>query len=299
MHGPDRASKGPATSASRVAEDVREAESKRFFDAFGFIVCRNLLHRNEVAAIRREAESIFDDDWGGIFDGGERQQIQGFVERSALLVDLIRDERILSRVEHLVGTDVIWVGSDGNRYVGSTGWHPDGSNFNVRRVKALFYLDQQNAHTGALRVFPGSHKSGLHDKLRVLLQRADETITPYGVLASRRSTTKASGLGIPADELPSYAVETKPGDVVFFDQNIWHSSFGGNPGRMMFTMNFASRPDDDAGWEFVMQMYHGQLNHVRNRQKGARDFLYGNIITTHPDPALSALITPMLDRGCR
>lgn len=286
-------------NSKRLPQGVKSAlNEKIFFDAFGFLVCRNALKEGDIVLMRSEAESIFFEDWGEIYDGKERQQIQGFVERSKLLVDYIKNEQILARVRRLIGRKLVWIGSDGNRYVGATGWHPDGSNMNVRRIKVLFYLDHQLRDSGALRVFPGSHRPELHQNLRILLQRPNKTITPYGVLASKRKSTKASGFGIPADLLPSYPIETRPGDIVFFDQNIWHSSFGGDPGRMMFTMNFAEHPRLEEDWKFVLRMYRGQLNHIRRYQKSRRQFLYGENLANHTDLELVKIIKPMLDRGC-
>jgi len=286
-------------AATAPPSEMSFAEEKLFFNTFGFLICPRLLSQDEISGLRREAERLLRDDWGTVHDGQERQQIQGFVEQSEALVDFIRDPRILRRVQRLVGQKLIWVGSDGNRYVGATGWHPDGSNMNVRRVKVLFYLDHLLRDSGALRVVPGSHKPEFHQKLRTLLQRRNRDITPYGVRASRRHRINSSGFGVSADRVPSYPIETRPGDIVFFDQNIWHSSFGGYSGRAMFTMNFAKEPATEHDWEFIIRMYRGQLNHVRRRQKTRHPFLYGDFLPRHSDPELRSIIKPLLDRGCR
>ena len=38
-------------------------------------------------------------------------------------------------------------------------------------------------------------------------------------------------------EVPHVALETQPGDVVAFNHNLMHSSFGGSTARRMFTIN--------------------------------------------------------------
>ena len=54
--------------------------------------------------------------------------------------------------------------------------------------------------------------------------------------------------GMAPRDIPSYPIESEPGDAVFFSHQMWHSSFGGKVGRRMFTLNFRSaQTDDDEG----------------------------------------------------
>lgn len=261
------------------------------FNVFGFLRLRNLFSADEVVAFRREAIHILNDDAvSHPYDGTERQQIQGFVEHSDQLRSLITEPRVLLPARQILGEDLIWIGSDGNRYVGDTGWHPDGSSADLRRVKFAFYLETLTASSGALRVVPGSHEGTLHERLRVLLQREDETITPYGVRASRRADTRQSGFGIPADVIPCIAVENEPGDVVAFDQNLWHASFGGKVGRMMFTLNYATYPTNDAAKRFAVAMNVGQTEHIRTRQWGKRTDLYPSAMYGSTNPEMIHLM---------
>ena len=54
--------------------------------------------------------------------------------------------------------------------------------------------------------------------------------------------------GVPPTEFPgSIAVETNPGDIVIFNHDLYHASFGGGTRRRMFTMNCtrqAKTPED-------------------------------------------------------
>lgn len=116
--------------------------------------------------------------------------------------------------------------SDGNYYVGDTGWHSDGAwPRPVVYYKLALYLDPLTRDTGALRVIPGSHKYG--DRFAEMLQQgARDPLTTWGV----------SG-----DEVPAVALETQPGDVVLFHQGTKHSSWGGGAHRRMFTLNYSPR----------------------------------------------------------
>ncbi|HZH98896.1 MAG TPA: phytanoyl-CoA dioxygenase family protein [Fimbriimonadaceae bacterium] len=275
-------------------------EQVRFFHTFGFVLLPALFTAEEMTALSDAAEQIFVEDAGEHpFLGDERQQIQGFVERRPELISLIDDARVYGVVKTLLQSELIWIGSDGNRYVGATGWHPDGSNLTFPRIKVAFYLDPLGRESGALRVIPGSHRDPLHHALAHLLQRGDATITPYGVQASVRDWSATTGYASPPEDIPSYGLETHPGDVVFFDQNIWHSSFGGAVGRRMFTLNFGSTPTTEEQWTFLEQMYWGQIDHVRTRQLGRREWLYGQDVVGSQRPLVRQLFAPLIQRGFR
>ena len=51
--------------------------------------------------------------------------------------------------------------------------------------------------------------------------------------------------GLVPSDVPSFAIESEPGDAVFFSHQLWHASFGGKVGRRMFTLNFRQAQSDD------------------------------------------------------
>ena len=134
-----------------------------FFETFGFLVAKGLFLQNEVKIIQEESDSILDEDRGGEkFSGEGRQAVLGFVERRPFLSTLPSDERIFDRIEDLLGHEFMWMGGDGNLYVGDTHWHSDSTGndyeFGFDRIKVALYLDPVKKETGCLRVVPGSHK---------------------------------------------------------------------------------------------------------------------------------------------
>ena len=49
-------------------------------------------------------------------------------------------------------------------------------------------------------------------------------------------------------EVPALILETNPGDIVVFNQNLKHAAFGGSERRRMYTMNFCCRyPEERLG----------------------------------------------------
>ena len=117
-----------------------------FFKIFGYLVAKGLFSQKEMGIIREESDSILDEDRGGKkFSGEGRQAVLGFVERRPFLSTLPSDERIFDRIEDLLGQEFMWMGGDGNLYVGDTHWHSDSTGndyeFGFDRIKVAFYLD--------------------------------------------------------------------------------------------------------------------------------------------------------------
>ena len=139
------------------------------FETFGFLVLRAAFSSAEMAAITAEFEaSLLDDRGGRAFGGEERQAVFGMVERRPQLMQLAEDDRIFGPMEQILGEGFVWVGSDGNYWVGDTQWHPDRHDRTWPLVKASFYLDSVTRETGCLRVIPGSHRMPFWENLAPL-----------------------------------------------------------------------------------------------------------------------------------
>jgi ectoine hydroxylase-related dioxygenase (phytanoyl-CoA dioxygenase family) len=220
-------------------------QQRTHFETFGFFVRRNALSPDETAEITRHFEEVLAEDRAGqSFDGDKRQALLGFVEQRAELIKLVEDDRVYGVIEQLLGPDFVWIGSDGNLYVGDTGWHPDNGTPEYRRIKVAFYLDTVTKDSGCLRVIPGSHEPALADSLKANRPTDDPTDSPYGLAAS---------------EIPAFPLESNPGDIVYFNQALWHASFGGRAGRRMFTLNFGAEPRIEADYENLRRVYHSNL----------------------------------------
>jgi hypothetical protein len=198
-------------------------------DVFGYLVFAGLLN-DRIDRIVEEFEATFANP-GGYYkphDGTTRSCILPFIDQTEYLASLIDDPRIDGIFTSLLGEDYNYLGSDGNFYVGSTGWHSDTDWSGRSRgkpprtfYKLALYLDPVSATTGALRVIPGSHRYG--DSFAEDLQRA---------LEKPQDT-----LGLTGDQVPAIALASNPGDVVIFNQTTKHSSWGGSSRRRMFTIN--------------------------------------------------------------
>ena len=229
--------------------------------------------------------AMFEDRGGKPFDGQTRQVVTDWFRGRPNVEYLASDERIHGPIKQLLGPgSSMNDGNDGNFYVGDTEWHPDmgwdpsipqgekdpewiagrrGKNHYVPSIKVAFYLDPVAKESGCLRVIPGAHRNPFHDRLWSLhldipVNAAKlEDVGPKLLQMWERDTGIPEGgekllsdpgvnhFGVDPREVPSYPIESEPGDAVFFSHQMWHSSFGGKVDRRMFTLNFRSAQIED------------------------------------------------------
>lgn len=203
-----------------------------FFETFGFLGFPGLL-ADRIDRVIEDFEALWARHGGGHngrpHEGTARSCIVQFVDRSEGLASLLDDPRIEGIGASLLGEDFNYMGSDGNYYVGDTGWHSDGWHPVMRHLKIAFYLDPLTRDTGCLRVIPGSHKPD--DRFALSLQEK-----------ARKSQDLWS---VDGRDLPAWPLETQPGDIVCFNHNTKHAAFGGGVRRRMFTMNLCQRYPED------------------------------------------------------
>ncbi|CAN5817095.1 hypothetical protein BH10CHL1_BH10CHL1_26930 [soil metagenome] len=202
-------------------------EQKNFFDTFGYLILPGLL-ADELAWIKSEFEAVFTDR-GVQHDGTKRSTVVPFIDQRQKLATLLDHPKVEGLISSLLGEDFNYVGGDGNYYTGDTQWHSDGFHTVGKFLKVALYLDPVQRNTGCLRVIPGSHRIDMLDKW------------------DARQARKSKELwGIEQSEVPSIALESTPGDVVAFNHNLMHASFGGSTQRRMFTLNCCAHVKTEA-----------------------------------------------------
>lgn len=205
-----------------------------FFRTFGYLNFPQLM-ADRITEIQDAFETVWQARGGGHngapHAGTARSCIVPFIDQSVRLSSLLDDPRILGIAKALLGDDFNYMGSDGNFYVGDTGWHSDGGHKleDPMHIKLAFYLDPLTRDTGALRVIPGSHLFGDNyaDALSQQVRKSEEL------------------WGMNGTEVPAAVLETTPGDLVLFNHNAKHAAFGGGTRRRMFTINLSQRYPED------------------------------------------------------
>lgn len=200
-----------------------------FFNTFGFLSFPGLL-KDRIDQIIEDYHAVWEAEGnshhGKPHDGTQRSCTVQFVDKHPRLSTLLDDPRILGIAASILGDNFNYMGSDGNFYSGNTNWHSDGwHQNNILHIKLAFYLDPLTKDTGCLRVIPGSQK--IKDEFAQELQERTGRSDHY--------------FGMSGAEIPSYPLETQPGDLVCFNHNTKHAAFGGGGWRRMFTMNLCQR----------------------------------------------------------
>ena len=245
------------------------AQQVAFWDTFGYLVVPKVFNASEVEAMSKELDERAIDDRGGDEFKGERRQDVSLSDAPSFK-GIVTDDRMFGLMNQLLGEDHISIsGPGGGLFVGDTQWHPDQAHVGdgkQQRLKVGMYLDPVRKESGCLRVVPGSHKNPLHDELKPLrmgrLKKALEdgsllsNIAPASEADRRELEDWEQETGIDLDEdktifgtdpldIPSAALESDPGDLVFFNQLIFHAAFGGRTGRRMVAFTYAEAPSTD------------------------------------------------------
>ena len=188
------------------------------YDTFGFITLRGVLTRDELGAIDVEFARGLEAAHRNSPDVGLSTQLQwsNLNPEFPAIAGLMEDPRICGVAEQLVGEDAIPIFSNGNRWVTDTGWHPDTPHTSLKGVKIACYLQPVDGGNGALRVVPGSHKSLLNGEVAALLEEVKPELR----------------------DVPAHVIESEPGDIIAFDNRLYHAAAGTSADKHQLTMNF-------------------------------------------------------------
>jgi hypothetical protein len=160
--------------------------------------------------------------------GTEFQYLPMMCDRTPVSLSML--DALAEPAAQLLGRDVIPGRAKGIRYLAGTRWHRD-SDLDVGSVAFASYLEPLNADDGALRVLRGSHQ-------------------PKSTEFPTHTTMVASGAA-------GEAIATTPGDIIVFDEHLWHSSIGGH-NRRQWRVDFIADPVN-ADEEATVRAYFGDI----------------------------------------
>ncbi len=174
-----------------------DAASIAHFDAFGYVRLPALFDPALlIGEVERSLADAFPDRThlnNGV--AAAFRYVPMMCERTPVSLDLVVCFAELAA--EFVGTNVLPGRAKATEYSGSTSWHRDADG-PVSGVGFLCYLNDLDEHNGALQVLPGS-------------QLAD-----FGSIVQRYVTE--------GQAVPGVHLATAPGDVIVFDERIFHAS---------------------------------------------------------------------------
>ena len=252
------------------------AEQKAYFHTFGFIHLAQQFSAEEMKAVTDEADRLWEEHREGR-PPDVNQNIQEMVEKGPVMTRLVEDDWIWGTVEALLGPGFLWNGSEGNLSLKdhNTVWHTDRpSEPHARTYSFHLYLDPLKADGGCLRVIPGSHRPPLHDDLLPINEKAaDSTMTVYGLSRT---------------DMPGYAIESDPGDIVIFDQKIYHAVYGHRVGRRFIKYRFVAWPETDE-----------QIASLMRYNNRGRIYRPNDAFVNSDHPRIRAMVDPLLELAAR
>ncbi len=212
------------------------------FKTFGFLILKQAFSPEEMEAITLDFDLLIDAKKSPPSDEEKQMKhVVPFIEKNPQLMNLAEDDRIYGMMERLLGPGFIWGGSEGQDGRASADWHADRPGVDelfFTRIKVHLYLDATTEAIGALRVIPGSHRMPLHELLvtQLLKYYFKQSATEDVPIAS-------NALGVTGPEMPSFALESTPGDIVLFNQSLFHAVYGGTgKQRRYIALKFAENP---------------------------------------------------------
>ena len=188
------------------------------YETFGFLVLRSVLGGDQLAAINAEYDRGLAAAQAHDPDVGTSRMLQwsNLSPEYPAIAGLIEDPRVCGVAEQLLGENVAPMFSNSNRWVTDTAWHPDLPVTKLQGLKIACYLQPVDGSNGALRVIPGSHREALNEAVERFLGRFDAAIS----------------------DIPAHVCESEPGDIIAFDNRLYHAASGTVAGKRQLTMGF-------------------------------------------------------------
>ena len=103
--------------------------------------------------------------------------------------------------------------------------------------------------------------------------------------------------GVESTDLPSVALESNPGDVCFFEQHLYHGSWGGKTGRRMFTLNYFSNPTTEQQVDQLREMYESGLGSMQAISFTRRETLHEEALINSDSPRIQRMMARNIELG--
>jgi len=211
---------------------------KNFYDAFGYVVVRNVYDKEMESGLRTAYDAQVTSYFGKSIEEflANPTPVPSGVERSQELLNFVQNSRILPMVEELVGDDALFWNSDLSTFTGPSQFHRDTLG-DYRVLKVGIYLQNSTAQDGGqFCCIPGSHHFG--DSYSRFCSHG--LMWPHGAgYADNVWSGEYDGKnGLLRGNLPALGIELGVGDAIFFNQGLVHGVRASSRPRRMIALSF-------------------------------------------------------------
>jgi len=251
------------------------------FRAFGFVVVRGCIGRDQLLALDRAFDRSMADapSYDAYGQGGSRMRSHA-EDADPAFAALIGHGPLAEALQASLSVAGLYLGSFLLHNCDDTPWHTTGlPGEGVESIRASVYLENTSETQGALNVIAGSHH---HSYGRQLFDA-------YGAFDGPSARLRLPRTGAPG----AISIASEPGDVILWYTRLWHAAWrrsDGAPRRGIF-LTYLADPKDDAVLAEKLRRNCRDLVSVR------RPFLYGPSLRANGGARVDAMATRLEELG--
>ena len=247
------------------------------FNAFGFLHLRGLLDPDEVGYVSSQFDASVADDVAPSVQAERTRELRDWLLTHTDIYDI---------PVKLFGDDFLFEGFSCQLYREDSPWHADSAivRWTFRHIKIAIYLDSLTEHTGCLRVIPGSHR----EWLRLTDPRWAQAPDYMFGIKNRDMRWQSPPWGLAQLDVPYMPLETEPGDVLVFPEDLLHCAFGTGAPRRQMAIALMENPTTDE-----------EIFNLKQRQAyaGGPNYRPSKSLMEHSDPRLRRMAARLVELG--
>mgnify|MGYP002632253262 CR=1 FL=1 len=215
----------------------------------GFAVIKAAIPPPAMQMLTAELDGALVRAYGGRVGAADQEQaVLTMGSATPRLAQALEQPFLHAPARALFGDDVLGIACYGTSHTGDTGWHADSPREHPQGVKFSVYVGPTTASTGALRVWPGSHRSPEHERVRAALARVRDV------------------------DVPAVVCPSEPGDLIAFDLRLFHAALGGGGDRRVINAFYYRDPDTAPAARLVREQIVEDYQWLTDKHRGGTLF---------------------------
>ena len=253
------------------------------FRVFGYVALRGLVAEEHVRRLQEAFDREIETNPRIKVDGPSGgKSLLPYTDTDDAFGELVDHPGLMEAMRDIDGTEFLYAGGSMNASMEDTTWHCDFNppHHEGRPVKTMFYLDEMRAGSGAFYLIPGTNNPDL----------ASSIFRAFGYYA------ESGGCRVDLDphEVPGVAVETTPGDVVLWQNRMWHYAMkrsDGTPRRLLQNQYFMDPKEDAVEQKWLPEHLNARIGN------GEHPFLYSKAMMKKGGPAREKMASRLEELG--